>query len=240
MFTRQGGVPQNAVVPTMQEDMKMKHTLRELLGMGSMSVQCSFTSTTDTATVTGDTYVSGGKVRTDTVTTDSKDASKSVASMIIDGDYLYAWGGELPHGMKMKLTSAAEVKADVQEGKDTMGMGPQASSLDEAQDYTCKAWNGDASYFALPAGITFTDYSEMMQGMSGMNGMGDMMQNALEGAPGGTDAGMMDGEMMMDHSSPMGAPSGGTAPPKAMLCAACEQAPDAASKADCRAVLACE
>ncbi|MFM2374805.1 MAG: hypothetical protein RLZZ234_800, partial [Candidatus Parcubacteria bacterium] len=218
--------------PTMTESMKMKHSLREFVSMGSMSVKCVFTAEDAQARTEGTTYVSDGKVRTDTIITKKGSGTKTTSSAIIDNEYMYAWGGELPHGMKMKLSAAKQVSADAEDGADTMGMDAQSAALDQAHDYACEAWNSDASYFALPAGITFTDYSEMMQGM-----MGGMMQKS-DAVDGGTDAGMVDGEMMMDHGGMnMGGASG--MPSKSVLCAACEQAPDAKTKAECNAKLQC-
>jgi hypothetical protein len=217
-----------------EERMQMKHTLRELMGMSSQTLSCTYVSEDAQVRTEGTTYIGNGKVRSDSIITTKADGKQTTASSIIDGNVLYAWGSAMSHGMKMNLSVVSDVKADAQKGSDTMGMDSQAAALDATYDYDCAEWTPDASFFAPPAGVTFMDYSEMMQGMQGM------MQQTMP-AQGGTDAGMMDGEMMMDHSG-MGGGDAATqsGPPKEMLCAACEQAPDAASKAQCRATLQCQ
>lgn len=214
----------------MSGKMSMKHSLKDFLGMGD-TLKCTYSSTDENATTEGITYVANGKVRSDSTTTPTKTGTAMSSYSIIDGEYMYSWGSEMPEGMKMKLDAMTEMGnmtkpetgADAQPPKEVV-------AYDEALDYDCEAWSVDASLFVPPSNITFTDYSEMMKGM------GDMMK----GAGMGTDAGMMDGEMMPEAHTMGGTGSmGGSAGNNAMMCAACEQAPDAESKAQCKAALGC-
>jgi hypothetical protein len=235
-FMTRPSAPQTSDTPRMTEQMQnrttMRHSMREFLSMTGESLKCAFVNEDATVRTEATTYVAGGKIRSDSIMTRISDGTVSKSSSIIDDDMMYAWGSDMPQGMKMSLSAMQSMSANSQNGNESMGN--RAADYDRQQEYSCEPWSVDASYFALPADIQFTDYSEMMQGMSGMmqGAGGDMMKQ------GGTDAGMMDGEMMMDHSNmPMGGTGGGS---NAMMCAACEQAPDAESKAQCKAALQCE
>lgn len=209
-----------------QNRTSMRNSLRDFMTMPGESMKCTYSSTDATSQITteGTTYVAQGKVRTDSTITNGTKVTTS--SSIIDGDVMYAWGSDMPHGMKMSLRAMGSATADADRGADTMGIGDRAAGFDQQYDYSCEPWTADGSYFAKPAGVQFTDYTEMMQGMSGM------MQDTRVNAQGGTDAGMMDGEMIMP-----GTPG---AAQNAMMCAACEQAPDAESKAQCKAAMGCQ
>jgi hypothetical protein len=219
---------------TMKGKMSMKHSLRDFLGMGGQNLKCTSTFEDASTKTEGVAYVSAGKVRTDSVVTIKKDGSTETSSSIIDSDYMYAWGGQMEKGMKMNLLALKDMEARMPQG-DTKNMQSQ-TDLDTSYDYTCETWTPDASFFALPAGITFTDYTEMMKGM------GTMMQDMKKATDvkvdlkGASDAGMMNGEMM-NHSS---MPAGGAPANSAAMCAACEQAPTADAKAQCRAALQCK
>lgn len=207
----------------MQERMSMKHSLRDFLTMSGESMKCTYVSDDGGVRTVGTTYVANGKVRSDSTMTTSATGEAVTSSAIIDGTYMYAWGDEMPEGVKMSMS----VMNDMQAQQGGM-MKSHAKDYDTAYDYECESWNADQSFFAPPAGIAFTDYSEMMQSMGGM----------MQQMQGGTDAGMMDGEMMMDHNM-MGGMNGG-APPEEVRCAACAHAPDAESKAQCMAALGCQ
>lgn len=203
----------------MENRMSMRHSLRDFMMMPGESMQCTYTNTDpNTKTVMeGTTYIASGKVRSDSTITVG--TSKTTSSSIVDGDVMYAWGSAMPHGMKMSLSAMSSMSTDANTSSDTMGMNEHAADFDQQYDYSCAPWTADASFFAPPAGIQFMDYSEMMQNMGGM------MQ-------GGTDAGMVDGEMIMPGTS--------GAAKNAMMCVACEQAPDAESKAECKAAMGCQ
>ncbi len=221
MMTR----PESSIEQQMTDQMgnrtTMRHSLREFMTMGGETMKCTYVSEDTTARTEGTTFIANGKVRSDSTITTKADGKAMTSSSIIDGTHMYAWGDNMPHGMKMSMSAMSDLEANAAQGNDTMGMDSQTEQYDTAYDYECEPWAEDGSFFAPPAGIEFMDYSEMMKGMSGM------MQ-----VQGGNDAGMVDGEMMVEPSS--GAPS------NAMMCIACEQAPDAESKAECKAAMGCQ
>jgi hypothetical protein len=197
-----------------------KRSLRELMALGGTNVQCTFASVDGTTRTEGNSYVSNGMVRTDsTITSDGNESMTS--SSIIDGDVMYAWGSAMPNGMKMSLSALEDMKNAAPTEGAMNGAGEGAVELDAAYDYTCTPWAVDPAVFVPPIDVTFTDYSEMMQGM----------QQKLQNVQGGTDAGMFEAEVMGEVT---GAPS------KAMLCGACDRAPDPETQAQCRAVAGCE
>jgi hypothetical protein len=229
--------PSASTVTDMAEKMTngtmMKHSLRDFLTMGG-SQKCTSVYEDQNARTNSIAYMAGGKVRTNSTITSKTDGTTMESSGIIDSEYMYAWGGAMSHGMKIQLATMEAWKTNAPQG-DTMGMKDQAQNFDAKYDYSCEPWSADASFFAPPAGISFMDYGEMMQDMGSM-----MMDKVKAGGTkvdleGPSDAGMMDGEMM-DHSMMKSAPSGNTA----AMCAACEQAPTAEAKAQCRAALQCK
>lgn len=82
-------------------------------------------------------------------------------------------------------------------------------SDDQPQEFECSPWTVDRSMFTPPADKEFVDFGVMMQGMMQMNGA-DAAVNAGAGAN-----------------------------VKATQCAACDHAPDASTKAQCRKALGC-
>lgn len=154
--------------------MKMRHSLRELIGMNT-PLRCSYDAPTVGGTSKGVSYVMGAKVRTDGTVTAG--GNTTTFSSIMDGEYLYAWGNAAPEGMKMRLATI-EGMAD---GAGAAAEASKTADMDQAYDYDCAAWGVDMSVFAPPPDVTFMDYDEMMQGMEGMRqGLGN-------------DAGMMEG-----------------------------------------------
>lgn len=213
----------------MSEKTSMKHSLKDFLGVGD-TLKCTYTSTDENATTEGITYTANGKVRSDSTITPTNTGIAMSSYSIIDGEYMYSWGGEMPQGMKMKLDAMTEMENMAKTKTETDTQIPKEATLyDEAYDYDCEPWRVDASLFVPPSNVTFTDYSEMMKGM------GDLMK----GAGMGTDAGMEGGEMMPPGQHMMGGGASGNMEGSASMCAACEQAPDAESKAQCKAALGC-
>lgn len=219
MVTRPESSMEKQMTDQMGNRTSMRHSLREFMTMGGENMKCTYVSEDSTARTEGTTFIANGKVRSDSTITTKADGKVMTSSSILDGTHMYAWGDSMPHGMKMSMSAVSELETNAAEGNDTMGMDSQAAQYDTAYDYECEPWNTDGSFFAPPAGIEFMDYSEMMKGMGGM------MQ-------GGTDAGMVDGEMMVQP--------GAGAPSNAMMCIACEQAPDAESKAQCKVAMGCQ
>lgn len=130
-----------------------KKTLKDLFSLGS-SQKCSFTDAVSGST--GTVYVAGGEARTE-FTFRSPDGSVQTSHMISKNDQAYMWTEGETQGYTISLKD--ESSEDATTG-DTTAPGPE---LDSEVDYTCENWSADAGYFALPAGVTFTDLSALME-----------------------------------------------------------------------------
>ena len=186
-------------------------SLSGLLALGK-SQKCTFRSSAETADSSGVVYISGGKVRGDfdSTTKVGTNVSTVKSHMITDGDEIRVWSDGEEMGMLMKTAQAPSGAVDTQ----VQNTAPMPLDMnDSSVDYDCDMWVADASVFTPPSSVTFQSIDDMMkQAMP----KGGMMQ--IEGSMG---AGM-DMEAM-----------------KAMQCSACDSAPDAESKAQCKQALQC-
>jgi type II secretory pathway pseudopilin PulG len=166
-------------------------SIKDLLGKNLM---CTFSSDENGTVSEGTTYIAGNKIRVDAVT---KQGDKVVTeSHMIKNDvdsYTYVWasmGAGAGQGAKIKVDANMEVQNNTQASVD----------WNKKLNYKCDDWNPDQSRFTLPANVTFTDLSAMMNSTTNAN-----------------------------------VNTGG----EVNKCAACDMAPDAASKAQCKAALGC-
>ncbi len=98
----------------------------------------------------GTVYVSGNKFRGDFTTKIA--GEKEVTSQVVsDGIYTYVWSSESPTGIKMKIDVTSPT-ASAQTGN---------FNLDQEVGLNCSPWGVDASKFAVPTNIQFTDLSSM-------------------------------------------------------------------------------
>jgi hypothetical protein len=92
--------------------------------------------------------------------------------MINDGQFVYYWSDGQKNGYKMSFDfvkrQAAQITMSPQNGSSAEAPS-QAVNMKQQADYSCGPWSEDASLFAVPTNIAFTDYSAMMQGA--MHGM---------------------------------------------------------------------
>lgn len=135
-------------------------TLKDLLTLG-IPQQCTFSYSDDqSGSVSGTSYVSGEKVRTDFKGT-QPDGEAYDGGMIIDGEYMYTWNSSMDQGVKMAMTGTT------QEAIDEAAANPDTTkeSYNPAADaeYSCNGWNGDPSMFTPPTNIEFIDFSEQMK-----------------------------------------------------------------------------
>lgn len=101
---------------------------------------------------TGTVYLNAGMIRVD-ASTKMPGSSDIKTSIIVAPDYTYTWTAQAGNvGFKAKTVRAAS--PDGSEGSASYGF--DASQIG---DYSCEAWNADASLFVPPATITFTDVS---------------------------------------------------------------------------------
>lgn len=129
-----------------QQQMSMK----ELIAMGK-SQKCVFSE--PQSSTGGTIYIADGKVRGD-FTSQNQGANVS-GHMIVDGTTVYTWMDGMNQGFKTSFNPTGEQgQGDTQQGL----------SPDKKTDYKCEKWSADESFFAMPAGVTFSDMSAMMQG----------------------------------------------------------------------------
>lgn len=88
-------------------------------------------------------FISSGKVRTD----------MQANHVLVDGDTAYIWQDGQTQGMKMKfdLSTAGAVDSDTSANTKV--------DWDRPAEYKCGPWVSDASKFALPSTVTFSDFS---------------------------------------------------------------------------------
>lgn len=142
--------------PPNQEQGQML-SMKELMASNA-SQQCTFAEPqSDTS---GTIYVSGGKVRGDFET---KSESGTVSGhMIADSSTVHTWMDGMSQGFKASFDVAATADKNME--------AQQSLNPDKKLDYRCSPWQADRSKFELPAGVTFTDMSAMMQQSAGGSG----------------------------------------------------------------------
>ena len=142
-----------------------KMSMKALLGVGKTQ-KCTFSNSADISNSSGTVYIANGKMRGDfTSTTDGKTFE---SHMIIMDNTSYLWGDGMPQGIKMSFDDIQKPDAD------------QKQSIDINQEvaYSCESWSSDAGTIALPADITFTDYSAMMKQIAPTGGSANSQQCA--------------------------------------------------------------
>jgi hypothetical protein len=135
-------------------------SMKDLLALGKDQT-CTFSTTSESGTVNGSSYMSGGKVRTNFNGT-YPDGKSYDGGMISDGAYVYSWTTDTKQGFKMAMTDS--LKESVEDVKKDFENNPNKYvNQDEKMDYKCSSWPVDKGMFDPPSDITFTDYSEMMK-----------------------------------------------------------------------------
>jgi len=151
----------------------VKGSFLDIIKLGK-SVKCTYTTTNESGTNSGQTYVSGSKSRTDfTLTT--KDGTTTDSYSISDGEWVYIWTSTEEQGSKMKI-------ADIQKRAASSSVPSTTSSTDENDltqpvDYKCSPWVPDNSKFTPPSNITFTDLTETLKSMCGTCNLAGSAEN---------------------------------------------------------------
>ena len=147
--------------PQSQEN-KISASLKDLLGMGK-TLKCTATTTSDKFTTTGTTYVSGDKMRTDTMS-QAGDAVQTNSHIIVADGWMYMWSEGTSTGMKFDVNA---MKQNNTPGTENTNQGsPSASNqLDNKADFGCSPWTADESVFAIPQDVTFTDQSAVLNNL---------------------------------------------------------------------------
>ena len=129
-----------------------KMSLKDLMSLGR-DQKCTFTEKTANSDSSGTVYVGGGKMRGDFTSIASGMTIQS--HMIAMGQKGYLWTSAMPkQGFTFTLPDPSAPSA--------APANSSAPDYNQQLDYSCSAWTVDASMFALPAGITFSDMSALM------------------------------------------------------------------------------
>ena len=144
----------------MQKQSTEKKSLKDFLTMsGSQSLQCTFSDKTTNSS--GTVFVDNNKMRGDF--TASLDGKEMQSHMINDGSYVYSWTDGQKEGYKMSLATIKNAASE--NGTPAPKTPGQAVDMQKQVNYSCSPWSVDTTKFALPQGISFNDFSEMMKGM---------------------------------------------------------------------------
>lgn len=124
----------------------------------SKSMKCILQAKAGSDIMSGTTYASGTKVRSDFQT--KVENQEMSGHFITDGTWMYTWNDETKaQGMKIKISDmqneANKAKAESQNYK----------NYGERLDYQCYTWWPDQSMFNPPSDVTFTDFSEMLKNL---------------------------------------------------------------------------
>jgi len=126
-------------------------TLAAILAAGR-PVKCTVSPTADNGNMSGTFYIANGKTRGDYSVTEG--AQPMNGHMIVDGQTSYTWFEGQPTGFKITATPTSgneNVPASANKGFDP----------NQKVGYNCSPWSADASLFALPANVKFTDMSAL-------------------------------------------------------------------------------
>jgi len=134
-------------------------SLKELIAAG-VAQKCTFSTSNESGSSEGTTFVAGGKMRGDFTSVVAGKTTKS--HMIVDGNTNYIWTDGEKTGFK---TTFEETESSGGEG--TSGS-PETTAegqtdLNQKVDYKCSAWVTDLSQFAPPSDVQFTDLSQMFK-----------------------------------------------------------------------------
>jgi uncharacterized protein YxeA len=160
MNSRKTGTPGSSITES-QGGMK---SLKDLLSSG-VAQKCTYSSTDESGTNEGVSYISGGKVRGDFSTTISGKVTKS--HMITDGKTSYIWTDGEKDGFKMTIPDATPTSAKTDTSDSEVST---EADLDQKMDYKCSAWVVDNSYFTPPTSVTFSDFSQMINPVAPQQG----------------------------------------------------------------------
>lgn len=143
-----------------QAEQKVLSSLKDLLAQ-TVSQQCTYSYTDEKMGKTeGVMFIANGKVRGSFSLTDPKGVI-TTGNMINDGSFGYTWDDTTKTGMKFAMTE--ELK---KVGEESAQENPQIAEMNKKSDYRCKLWVADASKFAPPTDIQFTDLSKMMENLN--------------------------------------------------------------------------
>ena len=137
-------------------------SLKSLLQAGKAQT-CTFTDKQEGSDVSGKSYITNGKMRTDI---ESRTSGGIITThMILDGNTSYTWGDGQKTGFKFTV-NPDEVENSVTKTPNSN----QAVDINKVIDYKCSSWTVDNSLFVPPSDVAFSDFSSMMQPTVGSQG----------------------------------------------------------------------
>lgn len=131
---------QNSPAPV--ESANTPKSLKELMSAGAQ--KCEFKDNQSGADIEGIVFNGNNKIRGDFSTT--SEGQKTTGHMIIDEKIMYTWVDNPKIGFKATI-DANQAKASANQQFDP----------DKKLDFKCSGWSIDASVFALPADIKFSE-----------------------------------------------------------------------------------
>lgn len=146
-------------------DTTEKKSLRDLMSMGANQM-CTFTDAESNSS--GTMYIGSGDMRGDFVS--QSQGSTFTSHLIAAGNDVYMWFEGQTTGFKTSMTDLDNISGMGTDDEKTVDVNKQV-------DYSCGPWAVDRSTFDLPAGITFTDFGEMMD--ESMRENGAMMETEV-------------------------------------------------------------
>lgn len=145
-------------------------TLKDLFS-GGKTVNCKFSYPDNS--MSGNVFVSGGKVRNEFTTT--KDGKTTDGTVIYDGTYAYFWSSSSSQAIKYKMGSIEDMQKQAQGQAQTM-------DLSQKVNFDCSNWSVDNSKFVPPSNIQFTDFTEMMMKVQASPATGGTNGNSMKSA----------------------------------------------------------
>lgn len=148
--------PMPREVDNANTETKITGIFLDLIKVGK-TLKCTYSSDIQGSKITGTSYISGNKMRTNV---DSSDGLGNTLSsyMVYDGDWVYSWTTGSTQGLKMSLADTQAKNAPANSGIDQ-----KTNTLNNTFNYNCTNWNEDSKVFMLPNDIQFVDFSEMIK-----------------------------------------------------------------------------
>jgi len=125
---------------------KVSGSVENLLSLGA-NVKCTWGDSEGEDRIVGDIYISGNKYYQEVTFPDN-----GKFFSVSDGQYVYMWNTRVPGGTKFLI-----------EKKEDENVGEGVKETVKENDFTCVAWNVDATKFKLPTDVAFADQTEMLK-----------------------------------------------------------------------------
>lgn len=143
-------------IDNVNTETKITGTFLDLIKVGK-TLKCTYSNDIQSSKITGTSYISGNKMRTNVDILDGLGNTLS-SYMVYDGNWVYSWTTSSVQGLKMSLADMEAKNAPANSGIDQ-----KTNTLNNTFNYNCTNWSEDSSVFMLPNDIQFVDFSEMIK-----------------------------------------------------------------------------